>query len=400
MRHALFTVAVLSGLVGAACGSSAGRGGAGWLGTIDTLPSGQVVVANPADPIWPEGGEWRVIEELRIGSVTGDGADVFGRINGLAVDPAGRMWVFDSQAQELRVFDATGAHVRTVGRRGGGPGEFAQAVRVELGPDGNIWVMDPQNNRLSVFDTAGVYLEGKPALGGFIILPWPGRFDARGRYYAPVPVTGRDGFHMDMVRYDTAFTPMDTLRPPDDPVEREGFELRSERGHIVAGVPFQGRLTWRISPAGTIWALITDQYRLFEVGPDGDTLRTITRAFEPIPVTAADLEQAREDLKWFTDQGGRVDWSKIPDTKPPVQTFFFDDEDDIWVERVTSSDMRGRVFDVFDPVGRYLGAVRLPFALTTSPPPVVRDGVLYGVTRDELDVAYVVRARIVKPEAA
>jgi hypothetical protein len=35
--------------------------------------------------------------------------------------------------------------------------------------------------------------------------------------------------------------------------------------------------------------------------------------------------------------------------------------------------------------------------LLSNPQPIVRDSLLYGVTRDELDVPYVVRARIVKP---
>jgi hypothetical protein len=364
---------------------------------MDTLPSGQVVVQNGFDAIWPAGREWRVVEELRIGSVEGDGPDVFGRITSFEIDAGGRLWVLDGQTQDLRVFSARGAHVRTIGRRGGGPGEFGQAVRVELGPDGRIWVMDPQNNRLSVFDTAGAYLEGRHALGGFVIIPWPGGFDEHGRYYAPVPRTGRD-FRFGMVRYDASFVPTDTLEIPLDPISRERFEHRSSGGGgIIAGVPFQGSLTWRLSRAGTIWAMITDQYRLFALDADGDTLRTITRAFTPLPVTEADRRHAREEMKWFTDQGGQIDLSKLPRTKPATTSFFLDDEGNIWVEPVTALEDTGRLRDVFDPEGRYLGTVRLPFALSASPSPILRTGTLYGVTRDELDVPYVVRARVLKP---
>ena len=46
---------------------------------------------------------------------------------------------------------------------------------------------------------------------------------------------------------------------------------------------------------------------------------------------------------------------------------------------------------------RYLGMLRLPFSLRRSiPEPIVRNGVLYGVTSDEIGVLYVVRARIVR----
>ncbi len=59
----------------------------------------------------------------------------------------------------------------------------------------------------------------------------------------------------------------------------------------------------------------------------------------------------------------------------------------------------GRAFDVFDPEGRYLGMLSLPFPLplASNPEPIIRDGVLHGVTSDESGVPYVVRARIVKP---
>lgn len=394
MRTPFVGLVLASALVTGACGREPGE--MGWTGTVDTLPSGQVVVHNTADPLWGPGTGWRVVEEMRIGRQTGDGPDLFGSVTSFAVDPAGRVWVLDGQSQELRVFGFDGGFVRTVGRRGGGPGEFAQALKVEMGPDGNVWVMDPSNNRLSVFDTAGAYLEGRPALGGFVIFPWPGRFDAAGSYYAPVPLTDGE-FRVGMVRYDASMNAVDTLSTPRDPVERERFELRDgSGGGIMAGVPFQGTLIWRISDAGTIWAILTDEYRLFEVNAAGDTLRTITRKFEPIAVTPADRDQAREDLEWFVSQGGSIDLSKLPRTKPPAGSFFRDDEGNSWVEVTTSRDEQGRVFDVFDGEGRYLGAVHLPFSLSTSPFPIFRHGVLWGIVRDEMDVTYVVRARVVK----
>ncbi len=249
-----------------------------------------------------------------------------------------------------------------------------------------------------MFDTAGTYLEGKHAPGGFVIMPWPGGFDRQGRYYSPVPMPGGDDFRWALVVHDAAYQPVDTLEPPRDPVERERFELRSDRGGIIAAVPFSGTLDWELSPDGTIWALVTDQYRLFELGPDGDTLRTITRSFTPLPVTAEDRESIHEQMKWFTDQGGRIDLSKIPDTKPATRRLFLDDEDHLWVEVVTPDEQdNGRVLDVFDPDGRYLGAVRLPFALSSAP--IFRNGAIYAVTTDELEVPYLVRARIVKPGA-
>lgn len=392
MRDVTVCIAAFCVPFAAGCGSTETRESAVWSGTMDTLPSGQVVVRNTAEPLWQPGDEWMVVEDLRIGRREGDGPDVFARIRSFEVDRAGRFWVLEDQAQELRVFGPSGEHMRTVGRQGGGPGEFARAVKVDLGPNGEMWVMDPQNARVSLFDMAGVFIDSRPAAGGFITLPWPGGFDDRGRYYAPGPRGG-------LVRYDSLYAAIDTLANPQDPLTREPFEVRDDAGRTraIADVPYEGDLRWTLSSAGTIWAMVSDQYRLFELRSEDDTLRTITRRFEPLHVTAEDLERVAEDLAWFTDLGGQIDRSKIPSTKPPVIGFFQDDERNLWVERTTARPNAGRLFDVFDAEGRYLGEVDLPFPLSLEPEPILRNGVLYGVTRDDLEVPYILRARIIKP---
>ncbi|MEX2531851.1 MAG: hypothetical protein WD960_13870, partial [Gemmatimonadota bacterium] len=51
-------------------------------------------------------------------------------------------------------------------------------------------------------------------------------------------------------------------------------------------------------------------------------------------------------------------------------------------------------FDVYNAMGQYMGLVTMPFALGMYPSPIVRAGRLYGVTRDDLGVEYVVVARV------
>jgi hypothetical protein len=48
---------------------------------------------------------------LTIGEVEGDEPFIFGRVAGVAVDARGRLLVVDSQANEVRVFDESGAHL-------------------------------------------------------------------------------------------------------------------------------------------------------------------------------------------------------------------------------------------------------------------------------------------------
>lgn len=388
--------ALLLPLTGACASTDASESDAAdaWQGTIDTLASGQIVVHNTGHGAWRDGEGWRVIEELRIGSLESNGPDMFGAVASVELDPGERLWVVEWQAQEIRVFDTAGVHVRTIGRQGGGPGEFEGALRIDLAPYGNMWVMDARNARLSMFDTAGNYIEGHTMGGGFTMLPWPGGFDEQGRYYVPTPDFD-EGFAIDFARFTVALVPIDTLSPPDSPLEPEQFKIvRDGRTRVSASVPFAPGFDTELSPAGTFWGMLTGEYRLFEIDADGDTLRTIVKAFEPVPVTDEARARAVEQLDWFTDQGGRVDASRIPDTKPPAARFFVDDEHYVWVA-TTGVDDSIRRWDIFDPVGRYLGVVELPFEM---PQPRVRGDVMYGLVRDELDIPYVVRARIVRGE--
>jgi sugar lactone lactonase YvrE len=261
-------------------------------------------------------------------------------------------------------------------------------------PDGTLWLIDPQNNRISMIDTAGTYVGSHQTIGGYMIVPWPGGFDDEGYFYTYAPDPAMAG--ISLVRYDQNMEPVDTVRPPRYPGEGVFFELRRGESFMRAGVPFRDRLEWRLTPNGDIWAMLTGEYRLFRVSRAGDTVRTVTREFEPIPVTGADIDRAiEEDLRWFRQQGGKIERSKFPDTKPATMDFFVDDEEHLWVILVTpDGDLEDRLLDVFDPVGRYLGQVQLAFAISRFPRPVFRDGMLFSVTHDDLEVPYVVRARI------
>ena len=61
---------------------------------------------------------------LSIGAIDGPAEELFGGIASVAVDGAGNFIVADGQVGEIRIFDAGGLHVRTLGSAGEGPGEF------------------------------------------------------------------------------------------------------------------------------------------------------------------------------------------------------------------------------------------------------------------------------------
>lgn len=77
------------------------------------------------------------------------------RPTGLARDPGtGLLFVADTYAHDIKVFDAGGILVRVIGRRGEGPGEFNYPTHLAFAHDA-LYVTDTMNSRVQVFGAAG-----------------------------------------------------------------------------------------------------------------------------------------------------------------------------------------------------------------------------------------------------
>ena len=138
-------------------------------------------------------------------------------------------------------------------------------------------------------------------------------------------------------------------------------------------------------------------YRIEKSIPGGDTTLIVVTSRPPVPVTPAErdsvIAQLRESLR-ASGATTEMDWSRIPEVKPSVETIFTSAEGTLWVEIPNLSG--GTDYDVLSSDGTYLGTLTTGTlgVLGWLPPIVVGDTFLAVVT-DELDVPYVVRARIV-----
>jgi sugar lactone lactonase YvrE len=377
-----------------ACGEAASSPSADVV--IETLPNGAVHVRSPEAGIWAEGERWRLVEELRIGAMDGTGPDVFGNIAGLEADGEGRIYVADGQASELRIFGPDGRHLRTLGREGAGPGEFRQISGIDWHPDGRLWVMDAGNSRFAIIDPEEGFVEGLRREAGFRMFPWPGRLDRDGNLHDLIMVQG-EGNPMErdraVVRHAGGdLEPLDTMVLPA--FQSSTFDLSGDDGRrlVSAAIPYTPSQVWTVAADGDIWIGNNDRYRIHRVSRSGDTVRVLERPYRPVVVTASERQEAIEGLEWFTNQGGRIDASRIPDTKPAFGRLFEDEAGYLWAT-ATVAEGEPRRFDVFDPDGRYLGAVEAPEGLGYQLP-VIRGSHLYAVVQDDFEVPYVARYRI------
>jgi sugar lactone lactonase YvrE len=103
------------------------------------------------------------------GSPKGDlGRGILQRPTGLCRDPVAReIFVADSGAHDIKVFDEQGELLRTLGRRGVAAGEFNGPTHLNFS-DGRLYVTDTLNARVQVLSTAGESLGAIGQRGLFV----------------------------------------------------------------------------------------------------------------------------------------------------------------------------------------------------------------------------------------
>ena len=377
--------------------------------SIDTLADGSVRVSNPVQGLWDDnpGARWRLVERLRIGSAVADEADAFGNVVSFTLDELDRLWIGDSQAKDVRVFDADGQFVRTVGQPGEGPGEFGGIGSVRRGPEGHIWVTDYDLGRYEVFDTAGTRIGGHRMplrFGGF----WMSGMFFQVDY--PDEDTNRRAYRIYRFTANGTLEPdgrvFELLEPPPDPPT---IEYSDGTASWIIPAPFTPNYDWVLGSDLTFWWSegrdTGGRYEIRHIDlASGDTLRALVRQYQPVAVSddvrvaavEATLQNVRVDrglrsAKRPSDRAMRV----VPRVYPPFESFYRSRDGTLWVRRYIGEGVQS--FDIFDEQGRLLGQPELPAGFGSMSVRSIREDRMYVIDTDQLGVDYVVRLEIVKP---
>jgi streptogramin lyase len=84
----------------------------------------------------------------------------FNMPSGLAIAPDGTMFVSDGYGgHRVHHFTADGKLIKSWGKQGTGPGEFALLHNVWVDSRGRVMIADRENDRIQIFDAEGKFLE-------------------------------------------------------------------------------------------------------------------------------------------------------------------------------------------------------------------------------------------------
>ena len=111
-----------------------------------------LLVSIPAISNAQQPATWRLVEEWRVGGEP-DGPHSFDALFGFARLPNGNLVHFDYKTEQLHFLDAKGTPLKSVGRKGSGPGETRLANGFAVMPNGRIVMNDRGNSRFVIRDS-------------------------------------------------------------------------------------------------------------------------------------------------------------------------------------------------------------------------------------------------------
>lgn len=401
IRLASFLATAAAASLAAAC-SGSGEPADG----VEVRDSAGVVLVHSSRPRWEGGDEWSIASEpdLVIGERKGEGPYLLhltGRAHRL---PNGGVLITQRAADELRLFDSTGRHVRSMGGTGDGPGEFRSVATTCLRGD-TVSAYDVARGRLTAYTLDGELVGSRP------LTP----LDEAQRLRLPV--------------WFSSFADCDRLGRPNNPMaDRSGHttfaywrleldDLSLDTVTVVEWRDAPGRnhareeggplLFWSFprAVAGDSTVYVSDDaaFHVEEFARDGRLLRRFGRAYDPVPITDDDI--ARYHAFQLGQRVAHTDPSALRQAQESARyadswrahtQMVVDAAGNLWLRHFVRpwEEPAEDVWTVYDPDGVWLGEVRTPSALWVTE---IGDDYVLGVWRDELDVESVRLFRLTKP---
>ena len=345
------------------------------------------------------------VELFRVGDMDPPDWAQFGTPPSLGFDGRGNLFILNPDVPVVAVLDRDGGLVRTLGRRGEGPGEFGGPDDIYVWRDGTAVVADRGRGTYVVFAPDGSFdrqvnmSAGQVADFGMMAFrsgarPHPGAVAlvARGmsdvvqeqfrRIESPNPTIGPRGLER------LTLGPVGTTA---EPIVRAGEVRAPAPGEEASGATDEPRrfdpgLLFDVLPDGSVAYSDSVGYSIKLVAGDGALVGTIARPIGPEPVTA-ELETTVRDsaMAEFERLYGDPDNPQGPDRAPPefmaqmvarmradiegrqfnheipvVLSLRATWEGGLWVERRREGDPWAGavgVIDVWNPDGRYVGTL-------------------------------------------
>lgn len=376
-------------------------GGRSKAGVVVRDSAGVAIVENAA-PLWSDGASWRVSQPVvDIGVLEGAPQYQLFRAASAVLLDDGTIVVANAGTHELRFYDREGRHVRSTGRRGGGPGEFQSLGYVARHGRDSLLAFDLRQRRTSVYAVSGDFVRAvsleRGGFAEFVGVLGDGSVVLAGRSFG----SGEAGEgvyrgSVAFVRYlpDGALGDTVGVFPG-----AEWFQYPSGPAVITGGLLF-GRDTYGAAVGDRIYIGSSDSHEIGVYSPDGRLTRMVRWARTARPVTDSDFERAKQYvLSRAESDNERLRTEEMLAAMPRVRSlpafeaFLIDRSGNLWVEDYQAPGAQDESWTVFDREGQWLGTVSMPPRFRALD---IAEHDLLGRWWDEFDVEHVQLRRLLE----
>lgn len=398
VQASAFVAVALVGLLGCARGES--------NAAVVRSDSAGISIVQSAAAQWLPGKEWRLEgPTASIGSIDGPQETQLHRVRAVNLLPDGRIAVANGGTSEIRLYDAAGLWIRSIGRAGDGPGEFRVITGLQVVPPDTLIVFENGEARVTVFVADGGLVSSRRITAPGEAVQGPEHRLRDGRWLNLNPSTEVQGYQKrrnSFVAWSDSASPIDTILSYDG--QEYLIYIRHQGGRYIGrgavGFPFVGQdiAAFRNDRLALSNGLAYD-IAVVEMG--GRAMR-IRRRMERQPLPAEVVTRFIDDYvsrypqQRQSEVRGHFERLPVPDRTPTHSALQFDPAANLWVEnyRLPWDTLRTRKWSVFEPAGGWLGDVEFPKGLRVFE---IGDNLVLGVERNSDGVEFVRIYRIVRP---
>jgi hypothetical protein len=313
------------------------------------MEDGVEVVINHLEPykIKGEPSTLNLEEEFTIDTERDEIAEVgLADISDFDVDSKGNIYFCQRREFDLNVvlkFDKGGDFLKTLGKRGQGPGEIQYPVFLNISDNDELPIQDANTQKLFVFDTEGdlireTRIESEESFGFFAVYPLEnGNYLKYGEYFDP------ESKHRQNV-LQLCNSHFEILKDLD----------RCDHGKVVSFTQEKMTGTPRVFicqiSGGTIYVGHENRgYEILAFDFEGNLVKKIRKEYTP-----ADIPDGFRE-SWLANIGRYENRLVFPDKMPPFHYFFLDDEGRLYVKTYEKGTQKDEfMHDIFNADGLFI----------------------------------------------
>jgi hypothetical protein len=375
----LVLVASAYALVFSASSCSKKTADSGWKAAVEVI-DGVKTVRNPETPRYGTFA-FDLVEDLAIGEEK-DEAYFFPEMAYVNVDGRGRLYVCDIGNRRVQVYDQNGVYLRSLGRQGQGPGEYAFPSNVLIDGTGDVYI--DSGSSFVVFGPDGLFKKN--------VLPKTflstKKLGPRGTIIGgPQPNYREEGGPKHkLVQLGPGGEMLRTLAE---------FRAYGASPGMMLFHWYSGGLPSCLRSEDSLFYGYSLDYKIHVVDGEGRELFAFSKAEKSQGISGEEADLTRKEGIWASLGPGdrKTAPLDLPDHRPYFSRFLSDDLGRLYVvhfKPITEKDVKTSEIDVFSKDGYYLYRMTWPFV-----PQVIKGGFLYEVRQDEeAGLTRIIRHRI------